>query len=1076
MRTRPQLSLNCRSTIQGYWMVPFITSLLGIGPALGAEPVDFQRQVRPILAEHCFQCHGPDEGARQAALRLDLRDAALKGGDSGEAALAPGRPDASELLRRLQSTDPNEVMPPPKAKKPIRPADAEILRRWVAEGATYAQHWAFEPPQAMVPKLPGHPVDAMVAARLKEEQLELSPGATSEQLCRRLYLDLIGLPPSPRDVDDFVRASIESRPAAVDALVTRLLASEHYGEKWARHWLDVARYSDSNGYEKDLPREQWAWRDWVIRALNRDLPYNEFLIQQIAGDILAKCDLTLNILNGDLNDNLESRTRRQDLVVASGFLRNGMVNEEGAIVPEQFRMEGMFDRMDCVGKAALGLSLQCAQCHSHKFDPLSHDEYFGIFAFLNDTHEAQSWVFTPEQLQKIGEIATALQAADARLKQREPNWEQMLAEWARQQRETATKWDVVDTTEQTWVGGLNHPQELADHSVLVLGHPSTSGDMYLIAPLPGDETSTPVTGLRLEALRHGDLPFGGPGRSKWGTFAITELKVEIQLPGSESKWEAVALGEPTADFSETDHEIEDFFRDAGRDKDRKRRVGPVAFLTDGKDDTAWRADRGPIRRHTESAAVIPFAQPKAYPAGTQLKVSLVFHHGGSGNGRDNVQLGRMRLGLTTAPNPRAPSYDHAATLALAEPVSKAAVQADILFNAWRQGTAEFRELNDEIASLWRQLPEAETSVLHLAERQAIDPRPTHLLDRGGWDKPTHRVAPGVPSVLHPLQRAAGIEHPPTRLDFARWLADERSPLTARVQVNRVWQAIFGIGLVETPEDFGTRAPQPVHRDLLDWLAVDFMRHGWSQKYLVRQILTSATYQQSSHVTPVLLERDPQNRLLARGPRFRTEAEVVRDIALTVSGLLTPRVGGPSLFPPVPPSVLEYNYFKPAYWIPATGPERYRRALYVFRKRSMPDPALSSFDAPNSDFACARRIRSNTPLAALVSLNEPIFVEAAQALALRILREGGSDDAARADYAFRLCTGRAPHAAEREEVLSLLRSRRQRIADGWLNPREIATGDASRLPTLPANATPQDAAAWTILSRVLLNLDETISKE
>ena len=428
--------------------------------------------------------------------------------------------------------------------------------------------------------------------------------------------------------------------------------------------------------------------------------------------------------------------------------------------------------------------------------------------------------------------------------------------------------------------------------------------------------------------------------------------------------------------------------------------------------------------------------------------------------------------MTNAPGPAALPVNYAAVQAIQTPVDqRTAEQSSAIFTAWRLSVPDLKPLNDEIDVLWKQYPTGFTSVLHLAERQGNNVRPTHLLDRGGWDKPQKIVLPHTPSAFHPFD-ANG---PRNRLGFARWLADKQSPLTARVAVNRAWQAIFGEGLVETSEDFGTRAAIPEYRELLDWLAVDFMEHGWSQKHLIRTIVNSATYQQSSAITPELRERDPRNHLLARGPRFRAEAEVLRDIALSASGLITHRIGGPAIIPPVPQNVLDYNYVYPAYWKPTTGPDRYRRTVYAFRKRSMPDPVLSSLDAPNSDSACARRVRSNTPLSALAGLNETIFVESAQAMALRILREGGSDDSQRASYAFQLCTSRLPTSAEREEVLALLKSRRQRLADGWLDIREVATGDATKLPSIPPQTTPQDAAAWTLVSRVLLNLDETVNK-
>ncbi|HEV3342418.1 MAG TPA: DUF1553 domain-containing protein, partial [Pirellulales bacterium] len=596
------------------------------------------------------------------------------------------------------------------------------------------------------------------------------------------------------------------------------------------------------------------------------------------------------------------------------------------------------------------------------------------------------------------------------------------------------------------ISGLNHPTQEADLSILMKGH--VSSDVFMISA-PSLEG---VTGIRLEALNHRDLPFNGPGRSGLGTWGINELEAFVKKPDGKD-WEKLKLVNATADFSEADKKYDD----------GKRASGPVAYLIDGKDETTWTADRGVGRRNQPSVAVVQFEQPLQFPAGTQLK--LVW--------RMTDMLGCCRFSITRQPTPQAPAASHGAMLALATPAAaRTTEQNAVVFAAWRGSVAEAKPINDEIEGLFKTFPQAATSILHLAEQEATTRRKTHLLDRGNWEQPARVVEPHTPAAFHPFAS----DLPRDRLGFARWLADARSPLTARVAVNRVWQAIFGTGLVETAEDFGTRAPVPEYRELLDWLAVDFMEHGWSQKHLIRTIVTSAVYRQSSHAPPELLERDPRNAWLARGPRFRAEAEVVRDIALCVSGLITHKLGGPSVIPPVPQNVLDYNFTYPGYWKPAEGPERYRRALYGFRKRSMPDPVMSNFDSPNADFACARRVRSNTPLAALTALNEPIFVEAARALALRVLREGGSDEAQRADYAFCLCTSRRPTLGEREAILNLLQSRRQKLADGWLNPRDIATGDPARLPELPAGTTPQDTAAWTLTARVLLNLDETISKK
>src|SRR5262245_16668421 len=958
--------------------------------AHAAPPVDFQRDVRPIFAEHCTLCHGVDPADRKSGLRLDVRETALKGGDTGTPAIVPGSPDDSELIRRITSTDANEVMPPPRHKKPLSAKQIETLKQWIKDGAPYESHWAFSAPRKL--RLPEggplHPVDAFVTARLKARGLALLPAAVPAALCRRVYLDLIGLPPSPQELAAFEREGFE-------ATVEKLLASERFGEKWARHWLDAARYSDTNGYEKDMPREQWKWRDWVVEALNRDLPYDQFLVEQLAGDLLP------------------GATTQQ--IIATGFLRNSMINEEGAIVPEQFRMVEMFDRMDCLGKAVLGLSTQCAQCHSHKFDPLTQDEYYGMFAFLNTSYEAQSWVYTPEQEKQKAEIEAGIRAAEDRLRNGRPQWVQELAAWEQSLLEKKAGWEPLVATLLETVSGLNHPTQEADLSILMKGH--VSSDVFML--------STPVlegvTGLRLEALNHRDLPFNGPGRSRLGTWGMNELEVFVKKPDGK-EWEKQKLVNATADFSEPEK----------KQPDGKKASGPVAHLIDGTDDTTWNADRGVGRRNQPTVAVVQFEQPLQFPAGTQLKVVW----------RMTDMLGCCRFSITRQPAPVAPPAAHAAVLALQTPEeARTPEQNAAIFASWRASLAEAKPINDEIEALWSKYPQAPTSILHLAEQEPENRRQTSLLDRGNWDQPVRVVEPHTPAAFHPF--AADL--PRNRLGFARWLTDPRSPLTARVAVNRIWQAIFGTGLVETAEDFGTRAPVPEYRELLDWLAVDFMEQGWSQKRLIRTIVTIAVYRQTSLAPAEFVERDPRNVWLARGPRFRADAEVVRDISLTVSGLLTQKLGGPSVIPPVPQNVLDYNFTYPAYWKPAEGPERYRRALYGFRKRSMPDPVMSNFDAPNADFACARRVRSNTPLAALTGLNEPIFVEAARALALRVLREAGKDDAGRADHAFFLCTSRQPTAPEREAILKLLKSRRERLAEGWLNPREVATGDPARLP-------------------------------
>jgi hypothetical protein len=1016
-----------------------------------AAAVDYARDIQPLLAEHCFHCHGQDEHSRKGKLRLDVREAALKGGKSDGPAIVPGQPDKSSLLARLLTHEEEEIMPPPEEKKPVKPADVAKLRQWIQDGAAYAVHWAFVAPvKKPLPATASHPVDAFILERLKKEGLGMAPAAAPETLSRRLHLDLTGLPPTPVEVDAFV-AEVKAKglAVAVSAKVEALMKDQRFGEKWARHWLDVARYADSNGFEKDLPRDQWIWREWVIEALNRDLPYDQFIIEQLAGDLLPKAS--------------------KQQIIATGFLRNGMINEEGAIIPEEWRMEAMFDRMDAVGSGVLGLSLKCAQCHTHKFDPITHTEYYGLFTYLNNTYESKSWIYTNEGDQALAKLRNEIQQIEGRLKKAHPEWQKQMAAWEAEElkRWQQTPWTVVHAEDTHSSSELNHPTVLADGSILTLGHPTTRGDLHLFAQPKLDK----VTGIRLEVLTHGDLPMRGPGRSYKGSWALSELIVEAKAPGSD-KWERLKLKNATSDYEEPVAGMEAEWENKSGDKEDRRLRGPAAFLADGDPLTAWRADRGAGRRNTDSVAVVQFENPVTLPAGTKLKVALLLDHGGDGSGYRNTQIGRFRVALTQASDPKVNRTAYAAILAMQTPAEKrTAEQQQTVFDAWRMTMPAMKAFNDQIEKQWAAHPEAQTTVLHLTERRGMDVRETKLLDRGVWNQGKDVVKPQVLSALH----APVGEAPKDRLAFARWLVDKRSPLAARVAVNRLWQTVFGIGLVETAEDFGTRAPEPSHPELLDWLAVDFMEHGWSQKHVLRTLLTSAAYLQSSQTTPALLERDPKNRLLARGPRFRVEAEVIRDVVLAASGLLSDKFGGPSVFPPVPQSVLDYNYFKPDYWKPAEDATRYSRALYVFRKRSMPDPTMIAFDAPTGDTSCTRRPRSNSPLAALTAMNEPVFVEAAQALALRVLREGGEEDAARIRHAFRICTSRRPTDKEQEQLQTLLATQRQRLKKGELKAVDLAFSSFTKPADIPSDATPNDVAAWAIVARVLLNLDETLTK-
>jgi len=914
------------------------------------------------------------------------------------------------------------------------------------------RHWAFRGPAR--PPLPPvrngawvrNPIDRFVLARLEQAGLAPSPEADRVTLIRRLSLDLIGLPPTIKEVDDFVA---DKSDRAYEKVVERLLASPHYGERWGRLWLDAARYADSDGYEKDMSRQIYFYRDWVVGAFNRDLPYDQFVIEQLAGDLLPQ--------------------PTQDQRVATGFLRNSMLNEEGGIDVEQFRMDAMFDRMDALGKSVLGLTIQCAQCHEHKFDPMTQAEYYRLFAYLNNDHEAFPVVYTREEQKRASQISRRIRLIEDGLKRQTPDWEMRMSEWEAKVKDDQPHWTVLKVQH---VG--DHDQHyfyLKDGSVLAQGYAPTRFE----EAFQGTTDLKEIRAFRLELRNDPNLPAGGPGRSFMGTCALTEFKVEVadaKEPGKKTK---VKLETATADYANPERPLEPNFDDRSK---RRRLTGPVEYAIDGKDETAWGIDAGPGRRNQPRKAVFATSQNVAQPGGTVVTFRLVQRHGGwNSDDHMNNNLGRFRFSVCGDGSATAdPLPQQVRDIFTVPRVQRTPLQQAVIFSYWRTTVPEWQEANAWIEELWRGWPQGDTT---LALVQRDEPRVTHVLKRGNFLKPGKEVTAGVPAFLHPLTDAKAAAN---RLTLARWLVDRRAPTTARVFVNRVWQAYFGTGIVATPEDFGLKGDKPSHPELLDWLAVEFMdnggvdpRRGWRIKHMHRLIVGSATYRQSSRVIGELLDKDPQNRLLARGPRLRVEGEIVRDIALAASGLLDPKLGGPCIFTPAPAFLfVPPASYGPFNWLQAQGGDRYRRALYTFRRRSTPYPMLQTFDVPNGDFSCVRRNRSNTPLQALTTLNETIFMDCARALAARALKEGGTSDGERLTYAFRLCLGRPPADDEKARLMELLAKEWKRIADGTLNAVEVATGNKDAL--LPDGLKPNDLAVYTIVSRVLLNLDETITKE
>jgi hypothetical protein len=882
-----------------------------------------------------------------------------------------------------------------------------------------------------------NPIDNFVEARLEKEKLDPSPEADRTTLIRRLSLDLIGLPPSIAEVTEFAN---DRRPQAYERLVERLLASPHYGERWGRHWLDLARYADTNGYEKDKPRSIWPYRDWVIAAFNRDLPFDQFVIEQLAGDLLPEPTL--------------------DQRVATGFLRNSMLNQEGGIEPEQFRVEALVDRIDTLGKAFLGLTLNCCQCHNHKFDPFTQREYYQLFAFLNQDDESFMEVPTPDIQVQRAKILAKVRALEEDAMKGATNLAERMAAWQKDLADAVGDWQPLDPKDWEMFASKFEKQE--DGSLLGGGDIQLGGVMRIQFETP----LTNITGLRLEALTNANLMYGGPGLTGRGSFLLKEFTVE-----------AWALDHPT---------VTNKVKLKRALADQEAREYPVANAIDGNTAKGgWSPAVTPDRRNQNHQAVFEFETPVGFPGGTVLSVAL--HQTYTETNLVCHTLGCLRLSATTNAAPlKVDPLPPAQRAWLATPSERRTLEQQFaLFNSFRLSDPAFAEVNRKIDEAWAGWPYPPTTlVLH----KRSTPRVTHVFKRGDRLRPLEEVPPGVPAILNPLPEGA----PRDRLTLARWIVDPRSPTTARATVNRIWQEYFGQGLVTTPEDFGTRVEAPSHPELLNWLACEFMDPQvndstlggedspgatnrpapWSIRHMHRLIVNSATYRQSSHVSPALYARDQYNRLLARAPRLRVESEVVQDIALSASGLLNPKIGGPSVYPPIPGTVGDTAYQGFA-WPETQGPDRYRRGLYTYWKRSLPFPALSAFDAPSAETSCPRRARSNTPLQALTTLNEKTFVEAAQAMALRVLKDGGSDDRARAAYAFELCTGRKPDRAERASLLKFWQEQYQYFENHSSDAVSVAVPDPRKMPP---DVNLHKVAAWAMVSRAILNLDETITKE
>ena len=1176
-----------------------VAALLSIATVTAQDAVpDFVREVRPLLARNCFACHGPDDAARQGGLRLDERAAALRPAKSGRAAIVPGDTAASELVRRIRTADDDERMPPPSAHRTLTAADREVLVRWIAAGAEYRPHWAFVPPvQTKLPAVraagwPRNAIDHFVLAAIEREGLQPAPEADRRTLVRRVHLDLIGLPPTPEVAQAFVD---DPAPDAYERLVDRLLAMPQYGERWARRWLDLARYADSNGYEKDRERSIWPWRDQVVRALNADQPFDQFTIEQLAGDLLP------------------GATAEQ--ITATGFHRNTMLNEEGGIDPLEFRFHAMTDRVATTGTAWLGLTLGCAQCHTHKFDPITQRDYFAVMACLDNADDVEFRLPDTAAEARAAVAATQAEASLVALPDQFP---------------LEPEWHVLDRVAATVVG-TGAPERLEDGS-LRFPPPEVDDVTYTIA---FESELAVVSTLRLEVLPDKGLPQQGPGHAANGNFVLSDLRLTVSPNGSNAAPQPVAIAAARADAEQSGY--------------------AVASCLDDEVRGGWAVDVGDARRNAAHTAVFEFAQLVANAKGSRFVVTLRQRHG------NRHTIGRLRLALGVLPasgeqlaaarrtacsqayatwraeaaaavvpwavlRPHAvesnlpllevqaddsvvasgditksdryelrcavpmagitalrlealpdarlpgggpglcyyegpagdfflgelelfadgrrltfaraseshghnafgdqataalaidgdlqtgwsaadrPSERHTAVFVLSEPLGSArelrvrmtfgrhyacslgrfrlsataqpggatasplpaaveiALQAPGAANDEDQTFRHFLRTAPALATARRQMQSdalpVPTTTLVLRERGSANPRTTWLRRRGEYLQPVEAIAPGVLETIVPLP--AGL--PRNRLGLARWLVDPSNPLTARVAVNRAWQAFFGHGIVRSLGDFGYQGDLPTHPELLDWLAVEFVRRGWSHKQLHRLIATSATYRQSGLVAAAQRARDPDNRWLARGPRVRLEAEVLRDSVLQCSSLLSLRMGGPGVRPPQPAGVTEVGFGRPA-WQASDGEDRYRRSLYTFHKRTTPFALLQTFDAPSGEACVVRREAGTTPLQALTLLNDVLVVDAARALGELLAAEQGSDRQ-RLQVACQRCLTRPPDDREATTLLEFVATQRARLVAGELDAAAIAgPGQGDRI----------EIAVWALLARVLFNLDEFVTR-
>jgi cytochrome c553 len=1032
----PTWSANLSFPLGSAWLMALGLMFSSLSVHAAASDL-FQKKVEPILVKRCSECHGADQ--QKAKLRLDSASEALKAGKSGKLAIVPGNPEHSEIIRRVTSPDPDEVMPPKGDR--LSADDVAALRDWIQAGAVWpawdpSSHWSFRPLQRPPTPAPApsdsqwirNDIDAFILAKLREHQLRPSPEADRRTIARRLALDLTGLPPSPEAVEAFVA---NPAPNAYEALVDELLNSRHYGEHIARWWLDLARYADSNGYQVDLARSNWPYRDWVINAFNQNLPFDQFTIEQLAGDLLPGATL-------------EQR-------IATGFNRNTKINDEGGGDAEEYRTKAVKDRVATTGTTWLGLTVMCAECHTHKYDPISQDEYYRLYAFFNSTTDGGNYSVEPTVAVPPPPTGTLV----GYLRDRQKSTQQEIArasaslateqsQWETQAKATGPIWTPLNLVNPISTGGSSYTN-LPDQSLLAVG----VNPIYDTILVEAETAATEVTAVLLEVLPDPSLPKNGPGR--WGAsgnFILDEFTISAGPKGNTNEaLKPVSIRSATADW-------EQLYYRAEHAVDRNPRTG-------------WAI--GP-RFGEPHFLIVEFKEPLRFPDGARLGFKFDHYHGSSHT------IGRMRISVTAQQSPelRWPLPAEIAAQLNIPASERPPAEAARVKAHYAKVSTRMRQLNRALYDLNQKETElANTRFTSLVMQERSEPRSTHVHLRGNFLEKGNSVGPGVPAFLPPLDT----NQPLNRLALARWLVNPTNPLPARVTVNRLWERFFGTGLAKTSEDVGRQGEAPSHPELLDWLAAEFIASGWDLKHLQRTLVLSATYRQSAAADAERLEKDFYNRLISRGPRFRLDGESIRDVALSVSGLLNYETGGPSVYPVQIPNLWkEIGFLRPEIgmdeWPLSVGPNLYRRGVYTFWRRVCTYPAFSTFDAPSRDVCVSRRPRTNTPLQALAGLNETVLVESARALAQRLMAHGTGDPAERVRLGFQLCVSRPPTAAETRRLVDFFEQQRSGFAQDLAAAQALlSVGNAQR----PSGLDTAQLAAWTMVANVLLNLDETLTK-